>query len=172
MPLIEHILLSFIAICATMVVVGSFIENRESYYDRYKISHLTIPKSVFVEKVLNWCCINLSHPKNELPRFLINYKKNKKVNGLYVSAKNELFIYVNNHDSLINFTNTVIHEFIHSRQRNELKHKNNDPFLKLYAKFNSEIGYFKNPFEVEARSLAKKFESKCLKDILKSPGVF
>ena len=167
MPFIEFLLLSLIAICAVIVLFATFMDRWESYVDRYKISHLAIKKSAYVKMVHNWCYININGPQQIMPEVSINYKKNKSANGVYISANNQLLIYVNNHDSLLNLTNTIIHEYVHSRQRYELKQKNKDPFLKLYSKFNSERGYEKNPFEFEARNIAKKFERKCMEDILK-----
>jgi len=167
MPFIEFLLLSFIAICAVIVVFATFMHAWESYLNRYKISQLAIKKSAYVKLVLNWCYLNINGPKQTMPEVSIKYNKNKKLNGVYISANNELIIYVNNHDSLLNLTNTIIHEYVHSRQRYELKQKNKDPFLKLYSKYHYEIGYEKNPFEYEARDIAKKFERKCLEDIIK-----
>jgi hypothetical protein len=170
MSIIEPLLLSIIAICASIAVFASFMELREYYYyDRYNIDQLTIHKTTFIELVLNWCSEHQNPHQYRMPRYTLKYKVSKRLNGFYRSANEEIGIYVNNNDhaSLINLVNTVIHEYTHYLQSQALKHKSKNHFIKLYKRYNSQIGYKLNPFELEAWAAAKYFERQCLKDVLK-----
>jgi|688.fasta_scaffold216507_2 hypothetical protein len=71
----------------------------------------------------------------------------------------ECIIYDNSHQTILQVTNSVIHEYVHARQRNK-------QFSKQYEQFQQEVGYDKNPYEVEAREVAKKYEKECMNSIL------
>jgi hypothetical protein len=119
------------------------------------LSDLPIKKTTYCQIVLDWCHESLSTPNSSKPNLTLKYYPHKKFAGVYKSDSNECQIYIHNHQSLREIANTVIHEYVHSRQKCK-------DFDKLYEKHQREVGYEMNPFEVEARDIAKKHEKECL----------
>jgi hypothetical protein len=158
--MIKIILEVFILMCFTiaafsllMLFIESFEDNKIS---RLKLYDLPIQKTRFVQLVIDWCHDNIAFSNTQKPIVSLKYYKHKKFAGLYYSRYHECIIYVNKHVSLQEVTNTIIHEYVHARQRSKT-------FDKMYHKYQIEIGYENNPFEVEARDVAKKHEKECLK---------
>ena len=119
------------------------------------ISQLAISKSSFIKLVLDWCHINIDHKANRKPSIVVKYHLSKKALGIYHVANNEIVIYVNNHQTIEQLTNTIIHEYIHARQRNRL-------FTKMYDQYSRELGYWENPYEKEARREADRYQVECI----------
>ncbi len=145
--------------CGIVILIATVIGAKE-WFLYQKISNLTISqlpisKKYFCELVMEWCDINLSLPKSIKPSLIIKYYSHKSRSGVYFSSTHECVIYINSHDNIQQVANTVIHEFVHALQKN----KN---FDKLYRKYQKEVGYDQNPFEVEAREISKKCEKDCL----------
>jgi hypothetical protein len=105
--------------------------------------------------VLDWCHENLGNSIKSKPNITLKYYPHKKLAGVFISSSNECQIYIHNHQTLREIINTVIHEYVHSLQQSKT-------FDKMYEKHQREIGYEMNPFEVEAREVAKKYEKECL----------
>lgn len=80
------------------------------------------------------------------------------VHGTYNPTTHEIIVYVNNHSTIKELTNTIIHEYIHARQKNR-------SFNKKYNEQNNTVGYLKNIYEVESRIISGKNEKKCVRDI-------
>lgn len=157
--MIELILEIIIAVCGVITLVALLMVIREGLLIR-KLSHLTlsdlpVKKTTYCQMVLDWCHGNLGNSNKSKPNLTLKYYPHKKLAGIFISSSNECQIYIHNHQTLIEITNTVIHEYVHSLQRSKT-------FDKLYEKHQREIGYEKNPFEVEARDIAKKYEKECL----------
>jgi hypothetical protein len=155
----EVVLEIFINSCGVITILSLLMVIREGSLS-HKLSNLTfsdlpVKKTAYCQLVLDWCHANLGNPKSSKPNLTLKYYTHKKIAGLYISSSNECQIYINNNLTLREITNTVIHEYVHSLQRNKT-------FDKMYEKHQREIGYEKNPFEVEARDIAKKYEKECL----------
>lgn len=75
-------------------------------------------------------------------------------------------IYVHNELYLIDLVGAVIHEYIHLLQF-EKKESEHDFHKKL-----KDVGYWDNPYEVEARKLAQQYRNECLKWILQHNQLF
>lgn len=59
--------------------------------------------------------------------------------------------------TLVDLTDSIIHEYTHHQQF-EKKNSEQD-----FHKLLSEVGYWKNPYEVEARKIASQNRDKCMK---------
>jgi hypothetical protein len=129
------------------------------------ISQLVINKSSFIKLVLDWCHTNIDHKANRKPSIVVKYHLSKKALGIYHAANNEIVIYVNNHQTIEQLTNTIIHEYIHARQRNRL-------FTKMYDQYSRELGYWENPYEKEARREADRYQGKCTRHLLTNYYLF
>jgi hypothetical protein len=145
--------------CGIVTLIGAIMGIREWWVLR-KIAELPIEafpirKTNFCQLVVDWCHENISHKNTQKPNVTLSYYPHKKWGGTYSTRSHECIIYVNNHHNVLTVTNTVIHEYVHARQ----KTKNFDV---LYEQYQREVGYENNPFEVEARKVAKKHEKECL----------
>jgi hypothetical protein len=145
--------------CGILFLVGSIMGIREWFQIRrvskLSLSQLPVKKSTYCQLVLDWCHENIAQSNTRKPKLRVNYYAHKKWGGLYYSGIHECVIYVNSHGTIKEVTNAVIHEYVHARQKN----KN---FDKLYEKHEREVGYEMNPFELEAREVAKKHETEAL----------
>lgn len=145
--------------CGIVSLIGVIMGVREWWVLR-KIAALPldafpIKKTAFCQLVIDWCHEHISHKNTRKPNVILSYYPHKKRSGVYTSRSHECVIYVNNHQNVLNVTNTVIHEYVHARQKNK-------KFDSLYARYHREIGYENNPFEIEARKVADKYEKECL----------
>ena len=157
--MIKIILEIFITGCGVITLVALIMVIREglliSKLSNLTFSDLPVKKTTYCQMVLDWCHGNLGNSNKSKPNLTLKYYPHKKLAGVFISSSNECQIYIHNHQTLREITNTVIHEYVHSLQRSKT-------FDKLYEKHQREIGYEKNPFEVEAREVAKKYERECL----------
>lgn len=157
--MIKIILEIFITGCGVITLVALIMVIREglliSKLSNVTFSDLQVKKTTYCQMVLDWCHGNLGNSNKSKPNLTLKYYPHKKLAGVFISSSNECQIYIHNHQTLREITNTVIHEYVHSLQRSKT-------FDKLYEKHQKEIGYEKNPFEVEARDIAKKYEKECL----------
>lgn len=148
-----------IAVCGIITIVALIMVIRErlliNRLSNFALSELPVKKTTYCKMVLDWCNENLGNPKSSKPNLTLKYYTHKKIAGLYISSSNECQLYINNNLNLREITNNVIHEYVHSLQRNKT-------FDKVYEKHQREIGYEQNPFEVEARDIAKKYEKEYL----------
>lgn len=155
----EITLLIFIAGCGLITLVAMIMVVREGLLIR-KLSHLTfsdlpVKKTIFCQLVLSWCHANLGNPNKSKPTLILKYYPHKKLAGVFIISSNECHIYIQNHQTLREITNTIIHEYVHSLQKSKT-------FVKMYEKQQREIGYDKNFFEVEARKISAKYERESL----------
>ena len=152
-------------------IIGLVIEDNKVQYQRekkYKTKQkqrLNVSKSKFITQVIEWCKQNLEHPKYHkyYPIVEVLYYKNQKRNGFYLPSNLTIKIFVNNHQTINELVDTCIHEYVHYLQ---MPHQTNQL---EYNKFNKTRGYYKNPYEIEARERAAFYTPKCIKD-LKSLG--
>jgi hypothetical protein len=152
--------LEILMVCGGIVtLIGAIMGIREWWILR-KIAELPIEafpikKTTFCQLVIDWCHENISHSNTRKPYVTLSYYPHRKWNGFYSSRSHGCVIYVNNHQNVLNVINTVIHEYVHARQKNK-------GFDSLYERYQQEVGYENNPFEVEARRVARKYEKACL----------
>lgn len=129
-----------------------------------KVRDLKIPKKKFVLLVLDWCSTNLGSLKYgyELD---IKYNRHKEFAGYYFNHSRTIQIFVFDELDLLDLTETIIHEYIHHLQYNKKKSDIE------YNKYQNEVGYWNNPYEVEARRLSKTHKNKCYEDVVNSKRV-
>jgi hypothetical protein len=149
-----HILFLVSCLLVLLGLIGWIFEKKTT-----PISQLAISKSSFIKLVLDWCHANIDHKANRKPSIVVKYHLSKKALGIYHAANNEIVIYVNNHQTIEQLTNTIIHEYIHARQRNRL-------FTKMYDQYTRDLGYWENPYEKEARGEADRYQGKCTRHLL------
>ena len=158
--MIEGVLLTIMVMCGVVVTISLIMINRENKVLNTSINNLVVPKNQYVEMVVEWCHNNLKNPNTKKPGVTIKYHKNKKVHGIYDPSTHGILIYINTHNTIRELTNTVIHEYIHSRQKNR-------SFNKMYDLYNQSVGYQNNPFEVESRMISKKKERECVMELVR-----
>jgi hypothetical protein len=157
--MIKSILEVIIIGCGIVTLIGAIMGIREWWILR-KIAKLPleafpIKKTTFCQLVVDWCHENIAHSNTRKPNVKINYYQHQKISGLYTPGYHECIIYVNSHITIREVTNTVIHEYVHARQCDI-------NFIKKYEEYQRKIGYERNPYEVEARRVARKYEKECL----------
>jgi hypothetical protein len=139
-------------------MVDVYISSKK--LNKIKVNHLTIPKSTYIRMVVDWCNQNLGNGKIFNPIIVVRYYKHKKNHGTYDVSSNKLVVYLNNHENLLELTNTTIHEFVHVRQSLDKK------MMKKYNQYQEDIGYIQNPYEIESREVSSKYEVECMTHIL------
>jgi hypothetical protein len=151
---------TFIIISLSIMWLGIFFLwlFRQSNSD-LKVKDLRIPKKRFVQLALHWCTENLGTIKH--PYYLkILYYRNNKYLGRYLFNGKQIVIYLFDNLPLNELTDTIIHEWIHHLQF--VKRANEIDYNKQLL----DIGYWENPYEVEARKLAKKYTDDCFKWVM------
>ena len=151
----------------TLIIIGWFFSEdneeptapiSESAKPTAINNKLLISKAGYVREVVRWCTQHLGVPArgSRFPEVSISYYPHKKRHGNYAFSCKRIQIYVNNHDSLSQLTDTIIHEYVHFLEIRSQAHQ------KEYNKHTQEIGYHKNPYEVSARTQAAQHVKACL----------
>ena len=128
------------------------------------IKTYTTPKQrKIVLEIMNWCVdeLGMSPRLKRFPDLKLINKANSELYGEYFSGAHKILIYPDEQQNLRRLVDTVIHEFTHSCQR----------FISVrYDAASAKHGYDKNPFEVEARKVARENRTACLKHLQKVFG--
>jgi beta-lactamase regulating signal transducer with metallopeptidase domain len=156
--MVENVLTTIMVMCGILTIVSLYMIYRERKVLNSSINNLIIPKNQYVKMVVEWCHNNLKNPNTKKPTVTVKYNQNKKVHGVYDPSTHCILIYINTHNTIRELTNTVIHEYIHARQKDRA-------FNRLYKEHNNTVGYWNNPFEIESRKISKKKEEECIKYI-------
>jgi len=125
--------------------------------------YTTLKQRKIVLEILKWCASELEiTPRfGKSPEVKLVNKACSELYGQYLSGKHRILIYPDEQEHLRRLVDTVIHEFTHSCQR----------FITVrYEAASRRYGYRNNPFEVEARLVAKKNRTACLKHLQKIFG--
>ena len=107
------------------------------------------------EAIFNFCRreVGLSPRGGAYPCLFVHPRKKSKCYGEYCPSLHMVEIYAGECENLRWFVDTVIHEYVHSCQ----------PWIGVrYSALSSKVGYRKNPFEIEARKVAKETRTKCI----------
>jgi len=119
-----------------------------------KVRDLKIGKKEFVQLALKWCSANLGTIRHPY-QLKIHYYRHKKYGGRYLFNGKQIVIYVYDQLSLICLTDTVIHEYTHHLQFDKQSCEGD------YNKKHCEVGYWENPYEIEARQIAVRKRTEC-----------
>ena len=154
-------------VCAVILLLINFIgsdSDRIKEIKHKKIYTIKGTKSRFVNQVIEWCMNNMDYPTGHkyYPEVKICYytTKNRRF-GDYTSNSRLIRIFINNHCSVAELINTVIHEYTHYLQMPTQQDQD------AYNKFLKQKGYFDNPYEIEARLTADKYTAICLKEMIR-----
>ncbi len=103
-----------------------------------------------------WCVSNLKKSKyhSGIPRLFIRTKKNNSsLKGYFKVSKNLITVYPENHSTILDLCETIIHEWKHYQQN----------IASMYDKY--EVVYRRkgrnHPYEITAESYAKKHAKEC-----------
>ena len=93
------------------------------------------------------------------PILWIRPKKKTHSYGEYCPFLHSVEIFSSECDTIRRFVDTVVHEYVHSCQ----------PWIGVrYTVHSKKFGYKKNPFEVEARKIAKEGRTGCIKHLMET----
>ena len=114
-----------------------------------------------IHQILDWCIINIHLKKGRrvMPKLFISKRKKTDLLGSYQYYNKRITVYVLKHSSLHELCDTVIHEYVHHLQ---IRSSKDDIRYNRLTRLKS---YWENDFEVEARQIASKFTSRCLKEL-------
>ena len=154
--MIEKLLVSIIILSIIVFLIGLIGSYFDSEEQATPISNLSISKTAFINFVLDWCHKHIPNTVKNKPEIVVKYYPTKNTLGVYKPSNNLIVIYVNTHQTLEHLVNTIIHEYIHAGQRNR-------SFTKMYDHYTQELGYWNNPYEIEARQEAAKYQKECIR---------
>lgn len=126
----------------------------------FKVKDLKTSKKRFVLIVLHWCQENLETTTHHYD-LKIHYYPNKKFGGKFQSYNKQIIVYMYPDLRLEDLVDIIIHEYIHHLQFSKTSTEQE------YNKKLAEVGYWDNPFEIEARKLAQQHRRECLDWILR-----
>jgi len=152
---------SIVVIYVVYIMGSYFICGNELISINYDY-YITVTKSKFVNEVVKWCFNNMEYPSGHkyYPQVKICYYKTKRNRfGDYSSNIRLIRIFINNHFSVEELINTIIHEYTHYL---DMPTQHNQ---KEYSRYLKQIGYFENPYEINARESADKYTPMCLKEM-------
>ena len=149
--------ISCFSLCLILLNFSSFTTSK-------KVRDIKIPKIQFVSKVLEWCSSNIGSNKQGY-QLDLKYYRNNEFAGYYFNQTKTIQIFVFDELDLLDLTEIIIHEYVHHLQYSNKKTDSE------YKKYQSEVGYWNNPFEIEARDISKKMRNLCYDDIVKSNRV-
>ncbi len=115
-------------------------------------------------KIVQWCHINYGYSKFNTTNITVKFVKGYCIDdinilGEYESETNTIFIYKKPHKSFIDFIRSVIHEFVHYLNDDEMYQK----YLEVHHK-----SYYHHPHEIKAEAIANRDKRKCLKETFKT----
>ena len=145
-----------------MYIIELCFECNNEIKPKKKYYNIKVTKAKFVNEVLNWCMNNMDYPTGHkyYPHVKICYYKTKRNRfGDYTSNARLIRIFINNHSSVEDLIDTIIHEYTHYLQMPTQEAQ------KEYNRYLKQKGYYKNPFEINARETADKYTSICMKEM-------
>lgn len=118
------------------------------------------PSRKYINRILDWCVRTYGKSKHNRMFPYVTYRSAKYMNegpatmAYYDDETGVIFINKDDHRSLRELVNTVIHEYTHYLQNSHHYH-----VLSLY------LPYRKHPLEIEADRVASRDTKKCLREI-------
>jgi hypothetical protein len=145
-----------------LYIIELHFESNNEINSKRKYYNINATKARFVNEVLRWCMKNMDYPSGHkyYPQVKICYYKTKHSRfGDYTSNIRLIRIFINNHTSVEELVDTIIHEYTHYLQMPTQQDQ------KEYNRYLKQKGYYKNPFEINARETANKYTSICMKEM-------
>lgn len=107
-----------------------------------------------VQEVINYSYPHLKARRiRKLPHFTISYHKHKTFQGVFNGT---IVIYIKTIDDIPSLIEVVLHEVMHFIQ------SESDKNFHLYDYYTKQVGYRKNPFEIESRKFAADNLNQCI----------
>ena len=120
----------------------------------------------FFELTLQWCETQFG-VKGRTPVPYLEWQWNNrecqeyKYLGLYDWQDNTIWVRIQGHRTIYNLAKTIIHEYIHYLQ----------PQTKgQYDQWDEAVGYWDNPYEIEAEGIAGLYNAECVDTVLRWMG--
>ena len=165
------ILVSVLITILLLILLTSVRKNNHTRLDveveKQKILTLLVEKSGLVKEIINFA--GIAFKDESLPKTVgwnfSNYNQNHlKKTGIYSSSVNgcKITIYIRKLKTVEEIVNVVLHEMAHHHQY-QLDQKNYD---RNYNRFSRKVGYYHNPYEIEAREFAKKWSVPCANHLI------
>lgn len=132
-------------------------------YPKSKVLSLVVAKPVLIDAIIQYAGIvfqNEGLTKNVKWQFSNYNQKHLKSGAYYIGSENTgyITIYIRKLDMFEEIIQTVLHEMTHHRQYIQDK-KNYD---RNYNRYKRKLGYYDNPYEIEARIIAGENWIPCL----------
>lgn len=107
-------------------------------------------------KVMRWCKRNIGVNRRRHYEPVLEWHSVSEDGdcGDYDFEDNIISVYKSAHSSVVDIIHTIIHEWCHYKQ-SKVK----------YYKYDNEVGYLKNPLEIQANEIADKLKYKCRKEL-------
>lgn len=123
---------------------------------KFRSYHLTpkVTKRRLCENGVAWCIRKMGKPPKSISIKLNYARRHGRRLGMY-RVNGEMILYINHpqHQDLKHLANTIIHEYTHALQFTSRKQQLS------YDNHTARLGYYNNPFEVEARAVADRLEN-------------
>lgn len=114
-----------------------------------------VPYTRLVSEVIQFTGFFLAEKKiKKYPLYKIQYYKHNKYAGVF---NGEVVVYLKSNPDIQTLVNTVLHEVMHYVQ------SQTDKQYKQYDSLTASVGYWLNPFEIEARAFADQYAESCIK---------
>ncbi len=144
-----------------IILMGSvlweqFVQNDDSFdgFFNNKKWKPNVPYTRLVSEVIHFTGSFLVEKKiKKYPMYKIQYYKHNKYAGVF---NGEVVVYLKSNPDIPTLVNTVLHEVMHYVQ------SQTDKQYKQYNALTASVGYWDNPFEVEARAFADKYAQSCI----------
>ena len=131
------------------------LDERRNYIFNHNKKHTS-------QVVLKWCRQNMNkNQSKEMPELILKYYTCKSKMGEYDFHGKVITIWIGKSTSVESLVSTIVHEFQHHLQLKD------DCENERYNKLNSEYGYWKNPYEIDARNAEKKYTEKCIQYLIR-----
>jgi len=134
-----------------LTLVWIFIEPSTNL----KVKDLKIGRKKFIQLALQWCSTHLG-TTNQPYQLRIIYYRHQQYGGRYLFNGRQIVIYVYDSLDVDNLVEIILHEYSHFIQFQKKVHEQD------YDKKHNELGYDNNPYEIEARKIAKQNKKECL----------
>ena len=144
-----------------IILMGSvlweqFIQNDNSFdgFFNNKKWKPNVPYTRLVSEIIQFTGPFLAERKiRTYPPFKICYYKHKKYAGVF---NGEVVIYLKSNPDISTLVSTVLHEVRHYEQ------SKTDTQYKQYNTLTASVGYWDNPFEIQARAFAEQYTDSCI----------
>jgi len=145
-------------VCITLVLKSETPEQDidfESGHVKPQTDWKAIPPNKLIQDVLFWAQFNIPYGKDSKvrPKVRVNFSREEEAYGRYHFNTRTIEIFFKRHELVEEFVDTILHKYVHHLQM-------------MYVKSETEVDFLvgkvsEQPFEYEARSIAKKYRRMC-----------